>query len=405
MTKTEELFQDAIKISAEVVKDINEDDYDLEDNDIIDLNDKVSDIQCELLELPMDFEVKNRKEYCKKLLGKDYFSDNRCWDYLSDIVYEIENDIGSMIMKSIKERSEENKKSLKESKEFFVGSKTWQGYEVCMIEDGKKYYLSKLAKNVADSDWSSDHTYAKHWKDKSRAEEIVDELNSLNESLKERSQENEITVSELQDTVEYFCGLFEEKGELKGNALKDLKNAVERLEVFNAIGSIYQWGVEVLNKNGVKYNGLKESLKEGTDLKDILSIINNLDDDKLPSAMTFNYLSKWIKEYSKIYNLPIPKFDDYKNWNGKEWKIYFGTISNLPKPRKSMKEGKNVKKSLEIIRRKLMELINDDTIQEEFNEVWEDNGIYDSVDDMFEVSVHNVLNSLLKENTITIIPF
>ena len=71
----------------------------------------------------------------------------------------------------------------------------------------------------------------------------------------------------------------------------------------------------------------------------------------------------------------------------------------------SLKEGKNAKKSLEIIRRKLMELINDDTIQEEFNELWEDNGIYDSVDDMFEVSVHNVLNSLLKENTITIIPF
>ena len=53
-----------------------------------------------------------------------------------------------------------------------------------------------------------------------------------------------------------------------------------------------------------------------------------------------------------------------------------------------------------------MELINDDTIQEEFNDVfYEQNGIYDSVDDMFEVSVHNVLNSLLKENTITIIPF
>lgn len=78
-------------------------------------------------------------------------------------------------------------------------------------------------------------------------------------SLKERSEENEIIVSELLDTVEYFCGLFEEIGELKGNALKDLKNAVERLEVFNAIGSIYQWGVEVLNKCGVKYKGMKES--------------------------------------------------------------------------------------------------------------------------------------------------
>lgn len=68
--------------------------------------------------------------------------------------------------------------SLKESKEFFVGDKTSQGFEVCMIEDGKKYYLSKLAKNVVDSDWSSDHTYAKHWKDESKAEEIVDMLNS-----------------------------------------------------------------------------------------------------------------------------------------------------------------------------------------------------------------------------------
>ena len=80
-------------------------------------------------------------------------------------------------------------------------------------------------------------------------------------NIKERSEENEIIVSELQDTVEYFCGLFEEQGELKGNALKDLKNAVERLEVFNAIGSIYQWGVDVLNKCGIKYKGMKESKK------------------------------------------------------------------------------------------------------------------------------------------------
>lgn len=74
---------------------------------------------------------------------------------------------------------------LKESKEFFVGDKTAKGFEVCMIEDGKKYYLSKLTKNVVDSDWSSDHTYAKHWKDESKAEEIVDTLNSeLKESKK-----------------------------------------------------------------------------------------------------------------------------------------------------------------------------------------------------------------------------
>ena len=87
-------------------------------------------------------------------------------------------------------------------------------------------------------------------------------------SLKERSEENEIIVSELQDTVEYFCGLFEDKGELKGRALESLQNAVERLEIFNAIGSIYQWGVEVLNKCGVKYKGMKESKKSFKESKE-----------------------------------------------------------------------------------------------------------------------------------------
>lgn len=85
--------------------------------------------------------------------------------------------------------------SLKESKEFFVGSKTWQGYEVCMIEDGKKYYLSKLAKNIEDSSWSSDHTYAKRWKDESRAEEVVDMLNSeLKENKKSFKEEIDRTT-------------------------------------------------------------------------------------------------------------------------------------------------------------------------------------------------------------------
>ena len=191
---------------------------------------------------------------------------------------------------------------------------------VVNIEDGKQDKISKLLADYKD----------KIYMMKNMLKDYGDFMENKNmKTLKERSKENEIIVSELQDTVEYFCGVYEYEGILKGRALESLKNAVERLEVFNAIGSIYQWGVEVLNACGVKYKGLKESLKE----------------------------------------------------------------------------GKNAKKSLEIIRRKLMELINDDTIQEEFNEIWEDNGIYDSVDDMFEVSVHNVLNSLLKENTITIIPF
>ena len=73
--------------------------------------------------------------------------------------------------------------------------------------------------------------------------------------------------------------------------------------------------------------------------------------------------------------------------------------------RKSLKEKVTVAKSLKIIERVLLDLIHDDTIQEEFNMAFEDNGIYDSVDDMFEVSVHNVLNKLLKEHTITVLPF
>lgn len=85
---------------------------------------------------------------------------------------------------------------------------------------------------------------------------------------------------------------------------------------------------------------------------------------------------------------------------------YFEVFEESKKSaRKYLKEKVTVVKSLKIIERALLDLIHDDTIQEEFNMAFEDNGIYDSVDDMFEVSVHNVLNKLLKEHTITVLPF
>ena len=85
---------------------------------------------------------------------------------------------------------------------------------------------------------------------------------------------------------------------------------------------------------------------------------------------------------------------------------YFEVFEESKKStRKSLKEKVTDAKSLKIIERALLDLIHDDTIQEEFNMAFEDNGIYDSVDDMFEVSVHNVLNKLLKEHTITVLPF
>ena len=132
-------------------------------------------------------------------------------------------------------------------------------------------------------------------------------------NIKERSEENEIIISELQDTVEYFCGLFEESGELKGRALESLKNAIERLEVFNAIGSIYQWGVEVLNKCGIKYKGLKESKKSSRkSLKESAKPINEKNVAKFVDELNkwcddnVHYKdvdsAKFTKQYGKLYD-------------------------------------------------------------------------------------------------------
>ncbi len=41
----------------------------------------------------MDFDYGDLGDYIKNVLGKDYFYDYRCWDYLHDIVYDISRDI------------------------------------------------------------------------------------------------------------------------------------------------------------------------------------------------------------------------------------------------------------------------------------------------------------------------
>ena len=99
------------------------------------------------------------------------------------------------------------------------------------------------------------------------------------------------------------------------------------------------------------------------------------------------------------YNKNICKYINSVNWLDDDY------YESKKSAKKSLKEKVTVAKSLKIIERALLDLIHDDTIQEEFNMAFEDNGIYDSVDDMFEVSVHNVLNKLLKEYTITVLPF
>ena len=60
---------------------------------------------------------------------------------------------------------------------YFVGYENYRGHAIYKIDkDGNKFYLSKLARNIKDSSWNSDYLYAKHWKNKSRAEEIVNIL-------------------------------------------------------------------------------------------------------------------------------------------------------------------------------------------------------------------------------------
>ena len=72
--------------------------------------------------------------------------------------------------------------------------------------------------------------------------------------------------------------------------------------------------------------------------------------------------------------------------------------------KESMTESESaLKKSNKIIEKSLLDLITNDTIKAEFNDVWnkvKNNGIYDSIDDVFEICVHNILNDLLKKYTV-----
>ena len=102
-TKTQDIFNQAILKAAELCKMINEDGYDYEDKEVEKINDEISNLQEKLLFLPYDFGEYNEEEECycirdlnkyiKDVVGKNYFTDKRCWSYLYDIIYLIENDI------------------------------------------------------------------------------------------------------------------------------------------------------------------------------------------------------------------------------------------------------------------------------------------------------------------------
>lgn len=94
MINTKKIFDKTIQEIAEVVKLINEDGEDVDSKIISDMNDDISDLHATLFDGSNDFvELKDLKNYIKDVVGKDYFSDRRCWEYLYDSVFEVFMDI------------------------------------------------------------------------------------------------------------------------------------------------------------------------------------------------------------------------------------------------------------------------------------------------------------------------
>ena len=94
MINTQKIFDKTIQEIAKVVKLINEDGKDVDSKIISDMNDDISDLHATLFDGSNDFvELKDLKNYIKDVIGKDYFSDKRCWEYLYDSVYEVFIDI------------------------------------------------------------------------------------------------------------------------------------------------------------------------------------------------------------------------------------------------------------------------------------------------------------------------
>lgn len=88
-SKAQKIFDKAILKAAELVKKSNDEEiFDEEGNEK--LNNELSDITVNLVDLPFDFELEPQelKSYIKKIVPADYFDDDRCWFYLYDVVYD-----------------------------------------------------------------------------------------------------------------------------------------------------------------------------------------------------------------------------------------------------------------------------------------------------------------------------
>jgi len=95
MTKTEKLFRKTIKMNANLCKMLNDASYDWESEEAQRVHSLCEELNTKLLYLPHDFNYKGTlQDFCKSVVGKKFFSDDRCFIYLSDGVYEVEQNIG-----------------------------------------------------------------------------------------------------------------------------------------------------------------------------------------------------------------------------------------------------------------------------------------------------------------------
>ena len=95
--ETEVLFRKATELNARFVKTLNEDEdfaNDPENPAWIALNKPIEETVLKLMSLPKTHTpLESCTEYAKAVLGNNYFADVREWDYLGDIIRQIEYDI------------------------------------------------------------------------------------------------------------------------------------------------------------------------------------------------------------------------------------------------------------------------------------------------------------------------
>ena len=83
-----------------------------------------------------------------------------------------------------------------------------------------------------------------------------------------KSSRESVPVDDITDIIEYYCGLYEETGELNKVQIDDLKDAVKRLRVLSPSNSaqFILWATQVLNECGVDteqiYNSRKQSSRK-----------------------------------------------------------------------------------------------------------------------------------------------